>query len=199
MHAAERPWMARPVSSRGRAALPVARMIRTDPRMPSPLPTKAMRTRPMRSARPPMKTMKRPEKSAVTETARFIWSRLTSGLATLSMGAPLMSVRMLRATVPTVPANIQKVRTPRTIPVRSRSLSLNPSAVVAGCVLVVMTRPPFRGRPRSRRRWPRYPRQASAGSPARSTASGWGGTAVRERIRRRPSSCKGSRRRPGSG
>ena len=84
----------------------------------------AIRTRPTRSAKPPMKTMNRPENKAVIETARFIWLRLTWGLATWSIGPPLISVRTLRATVPIVPANIQKVRTPRTMPVSSLSFPL---------------------------------------------------------------------------
>ncbi len=41
------------------------------------LPVMAIRTRPMRSARPPKKTMNSPENRAVIETARFIWLRLT--------------------------------------------------------------------------------------------------------------------------
>ena len=125
MHAAESPWMARPVEQQGRARAPLAKITSTEPTMPRTLPRRAIRTRPILSASPPKKTMNRPENRAVIETARFIWLRLMYGFDTWSIGPPLMSVRMLRAIVPTVPANSQNVRTPSTMPARSLSLPLN--------------------------------------------------------------------------
>lgn len=79
-------------------------------------PSLAILTRPIRSAVPPMSTMKRPENRAVIETARFIDAASTNSLSVL------MSSMTAGATVPAVPAKSQNVTTARTMPSRSRSL-----------------------------------------------------------------------------
>ncbi len=64
-----------------------------------------------------MTTMNSPENSAVIETPRFMACALT-----YSVPPRLMSLRISGATVPTVPANSQKVITPRTMPNSSLSV-----------------------------------------------------------------------------
>ena len=68
-------------------------------------------TRPIRSASPPMTTMKMPENSAVIDTAMFI--TLVSIPRSAAMVGAMFSV---------VWANSQKASTPRIMPKRSRSL-----------------------------------------------------------------------------
>ena len=73
MQAAERPWQIRP-SIRLTSAKPPggARPTSSEPTMPTVNPTWTVLTRPIRSAAPPMTTMKMPENSAVIETAMFM-------------------------------------------------------------------------------------------------------------------------------
>jgi hypothetical protein len=114
MHAAEKPWIARPASSNGKANPPTAKTSSREPTTPRATPINVILTRPTRSARPPVKTMNSPENKAVIETARFIEAA--------SMNRGPMSSIIAGATVPVVPAKSQKVTTARTRPKRSLSV-----------------------------------------------------------------------------
>ena len=67
-------------------------------------------TRPSRSARPPMTTMKMPENRAVIDTAMF-----------MTLVATLRSAAIAGAMLRVVWANNQKANTPRMMPKRSLS------------------------------------------------------------------------------
>ncbi len=127
MQAADRPWQMRPAVSSTAASGPEgASPTRSAPMMPSTKPAWTTRTRPTQSARPPMTTMKMPEKRAVIETAMF-----------MTLVSRSRSAAMIGAMLSVVWANSQKARTPKIMPNRSRSLPiLAPSAraVVAACV-----------------------------------------------------------------
>ena len=78
--------------------------------MPKTKPHIRTLTRPTRSARPPMTTMKMPENSAVIDTAMF-----------MTLVEMLRSAAIAGAMLRVVWANSQNARTPRMIPKRSLS------------------------------------------------------------------------------
>ena len=117
MHAPDRPCSARPSSRKYSAiAPPGAKPINSDPMMLSTKPTITILTRPIRSAKPPMKTMKMPENSAVMATAIFI--RLVSSPRSFCMSGATFSV---------VWANSQNVSTPIIMPNSNLSFPLKSS------------------------------------------------------------------------
>ena len=83
----------------------------SEPAIDSPKPSRMMRMRPSRSARPPITTVKMPENSEVSDTATFIVPEATP-----------RSRRMSGATFSMVWANSQKVTSPAIMPNSSRSL-----------------------------------------------------------------------------
>ena len=122
MQAPDRPCSARPDSRKYNAtAPPGAKPINSDPIILSTKPAITILTRPIRSAKPPMKTMKMPENSAVMATAIFI--RLVSSPRSFCMSGAMFSV---------VWANSQKVSTPIIMPKSNLSFPLNPVAASAG-------------------------------------------------------------------
>jgi hypothetical protein len=118
----------RPSIRKGPAKVPVgAAPTRSEPAMPKANPHITILTRPSRSARPPMTTMKIPEKRAVIETAMFMTFVATS-----------RSAAIVGAMFNVVCANSQKPSTPKMIPNRSRS-----SPRYSEVVRVVMASRPF--------------------------------------------------------
>jgi len=112
MQAADRPWRARPGKMNQGAGAPLgATAIRNEPTMLRRKPILTTLTRPTRSARPPMTTMKMPENRAVIATAMFI--RLLSRPRSFCMSGATFNV---------VWAKSQKVITPRMMPIRSLSV-----------------------------------------------------------------------------
>ena len=118
MQAADTPWMARPSIRNGVDMAPVGvRAIISAPTMLRMKPRFMMRTRPMRSARPPITTMNIPENRDVMATAMFI--RLASMPRSFCMSGAMLSV---------VWANSQNAITPMIMPNSSLSLPLKATA-----------------------------------------------------------------------
>jgi len=111
MNAPEKPWQMRPSIRKVDPIAPVgASAISSEPAIEKTKPHWTILTRPMRSASPPMTTMKMPENSAVMETAMFISDCWTP--RSWAISGEIFSV---------VWANSQKARTPRMMPKRSLS------------------------------------------------------------------------------
>src|SRR5688500_8167331 len=111
MNAPDRPWRMRPSVRKAEARLPDgANPTSNEPMMLSTKPTCTIFTRPKRSARLPMTTMKMPENNAVIDTAMFI--TLVSMPRSSAITGEMFSV---------VCANSQNARTPKMMPNRTRS------------------------------------------------------------------------------
>ena len=135
MQAADSPCSARPDSSTGAASVPAGvNATSSDPRMPRLNPIRVIRTRPTRSANPPITTTKMPANSEVSATAVFI-APVPTPRSAPTTGAMLSMVW----------ANSQNDITPSTSAASRRSLPTSPTRPDIGAAKTLIARPPDRG------------------------------------------------------